>query len=71
VADDGDVQRELIQAAIAGNASPWADSAGALVESLFSDGTEKKVLVSVAPTGSQGAVSPSLLVIKGETMQMT
>jgi hypothetical protein len=66
--DSDDVQRELIQAAIEGRAFR---SAGALVESLFSDGTEKKVLVSVAPTGSLVAVSPSLLVLKGEIMQMT
>ncbi len=66
--DSDDVQRELIQAAIEGKAFR---SAGALVESLFSDGTEKKVLVSVAPTGSLVAVSPSLLVLKGEIMQMT
>jgi hypothetical protein len=66
--DSDDVQRELIQAAIEGKAFR---SAGALVESLFSDGTEKKVLVSVAPTGSLVAANPSLLVLKGETMQMT
>jgi len=47
--DSDDLQREIIQAAIEGKAFR---SAGALVESLFSDGTEKKVLVSVAPTGS-------------------
>jgi len=66
--DSDDVQRELIQAAIEGKAFRFA---GALVESLFSDGTEKKVLVSVQPTGSLVAARPSLLVLKGEIMQMT
>jgi hypothetical protein len=66
--DSDDVQRELIQAAIEGRAFR---SAGALVESLFSDGTEKKVLVSLEPTGSLIAASPTLLVLKGEAMQMT
>ena len=66
--DSDDVQRELIQAAIEGKGFR---SAGALVESLFSDGTEKMVLVSTAPTGSLVATSASLLVLKGEIMQMT
>ena len=69
--DSDDVQRELIQAAIEGRAFR---SAGALVESLFSDGTEKKVLVSVQPTGSLVAVSLPLPILQTESskiMQMT
>ena len=69
--DSDDVQRELIQAAIEGKAFR---SAGALVESLFSDGTEKKVLVSTAPTGSLVATSLPLPILKmesGQIMQMT
>ncbi|MEI7849532.1 MAG: hypothetical protein WCK35_27285, partial [Chloroflexota bacterium] len=69
--DSDDVQRELIQAAIEGKGFR---SAGALVESLFSDGTEKKVLVSTAPTGSLVAVSlplPILQAESGQIMQMT
>ena len=66
--DSEDVQRELIQAAIEGKAFR---SAGALVESLFADGTEKQVLVSLEPTGSLVAASPTLLVLRGEAMQMT
>ena len=69
--DSDDVQRELIQAAIEGRAF---SSAGALVESLFSDGTEKKVLVSAQPTGSMVAVSLPLPILQTQTeqtMQMT
>jgi len=66
--DSDDLQRELIQAAIEGRAFK---SAGALVESLFSDGTEKKVMVSVAPTGSFVAASLPLTTLKSEAMQMT
>ena len=69
--DSDDVQRELIQAAIESRAFR---SAGALVESLFSDGTEKKVLVSVEPTGSLVAASLPLPILQeesGQIMQMT
>ena len=69
--DSDDVQRELIQAAIEGRAF---NSAGALVENLFSDGTEKKVLVSVEPTGSLVAASLPLPILQAESsqiMQMT
>ncbi|MCX6065074.1 MAG: hypothetical protein NT121_04875 [Chloroflexi bacterium] len=69
--DSDNVQRELIQAAIEGRAF---SSAGTLVESLFSDGTEKKVLVSTAPTGSLVATSlplPILQAESGQIMQMT
>ena len=52
--DSDDVQREMIQAAIEGRAFR---SAGELAQSLFSDGTEKKVLISNEPTGSMVAVS--------------
>lgn len=60
-----------IQAAIEGRAFR---SAGALVESLFSDNTEKKVLVSTAPTGSIVAASLPLPILQaeaGQIMQMT
>ena len=69
--DSDDVQRDLIQAAIESRAFR---SAGALVESLFSDGTEKKVLVSVEPTGSLVAASLPLPILQeesGQIMQMT
>jgi hypothetical protein len=69
--DSEDVQRELIQAAIEGKTFR---SAGVLVESLFADGTEKQVLVSLAPTGSLVATSPMLPVLQAPselTLQMT
>lgn len=70
--DSDDVQREMIQAAIEGRAFR---SAGDLAQSLFSDGTEKKVLVSTEPTGSMVAASQVMTVLNQEpaqeAMQMT
>ena len=63
---------EIIQAAIEGRAFR---SAGDLAQSLFSDGTEKKVLISTEPTGSMVAVSMPMTVLHQEpareTVQMT
>jgi len=73
--DSDDVQREMIQAAIEGRVSPRADSAGDLAQSLFSDGTEKRVLISTEPTGSMVAASQPMTVLNQEpaqeAMQMT
>jgi hypothetical protein len=70
--DSNDLQREIIQAAIEGRAFR---SAGDLAQSLFSDGTEKKVLVSTETTGSLVAASLPMTVSHQETshtaMQMT
>ncbi len=70
--DSDDLQREIIQAAIEGRAFR---SAGDLAQSLFSDGTEKKVLVSTEPTGSMVAASLPITILRQETscaaMQMT
>jgi hypothetical protein len=70
--DSDDVQREMIQAAIEGRAFR---SAGELAQSLFSDGTEKKVLISNEPTGSMVAASLPMIVLyqepEKEAMQMT
>lgn len=61
-----------IQAAIEGRAFR---SAGDLAQSLFSDGTEKKVLVSTEPAGSMVATSPRMPVLHQEAadkaIQMT
>ena len=64
--DSEDVQREIIQAAIEGRAFR---SAGDLAQSLFSDGTEKKVLVSTEPTGSMVAASQTITVLHDEHHQ--
>jgi hypothetical protein len=68
--DSDDIQREMIQAAIEGRAFR---SAGDLAQSLFSDGTEKKVLVSLEPAGSMVAASPDLIMLRQDDipMQMT
>ena len=70
--DSDDLQREIIQAAIEGRAFR---SAGDLAQSLFSDGTEKKVLVSTEPTGSMVAASTPMVVLQHkatkEAVQMT
>ena len=71
--DSDDIQREIIQAAIEGRAFR---SAGDLAQSLFSDGTEKKVLVSTEPAGSMVAASLPMVVVlmqesASEAMQMT
>jgi hypothetical protein len=70
--DSDDVQREMIQAAIEGRAFR---SAGDLAQSLFSDGTEKKVLISTEPTGSMVAASQPMTVLNQKpaqkAMQMT
>lgn len=70
--DSDDLQREIIQAAIEGRAFR---SAGDLAQSLFSDGTEKKVLVSTEPAGSLVAVSLPMTVLHQEStreaVQMT
>jgi hypothetical protein len=70
--DSDDLQREIIQAAIEGRAFR---SAGDLAQSLFSDGTEKKVLISTEPTGSLVAASLPMAVLQQEpareAVQMT
>jgi hypothetical protein len=70
--DSDDVQREMIQAAIEGRVFR---SAGDLAQCLFSDGTEKKVLVSTEPTGSMVAASLPMTVLHQkppqEAVQMT
>lgn len=70
--DSDDVQREMIQAAIEGRAFR---SAGDLAQSLFSDGTEKKVLISTEPAGSMVAASQPMTILHQEpaegAMQMT
>ncbi len=70
--DSDDVQREMIQAAIEGRAFR---SAGDLAQSLFSDGMEKKVLISTEPVGSMVAASLPMTVLHQETareaIQMT
>jgi len=66
--DSDDVQREMIQAAIEGRAFR---SAGDLAQSLFSDGTEKKVLISTEPTGSMVATSHPMTVLHQEPAQET
>jgi hypothetical protein len=53
----------MIQAAIEGRAFR---SVGELAQSLFSDGTEKKVLVSTEPTGSMVGVSLPMAVFQQE-----
>jgi hypothetical protein len=70
--DSDDVQREMIQAAIEGRAFRLA---GDLAQSLFSDDTEKKVLVSTEPAGSMVAASLPMTILHQEpareTVQMT
>jgi hypothetical protein len=70
--DSDDLQREIIQAAIEGRAFR---SAGDLAQSLFSDGSEKKVLISTEPTGSLVAASLPMVILQqertSETVQMT
>jgi ERCC4-related helicase len=70
--DSDDLQREIIQAAIEGRAFR---SAGDLAQSLFSDGTEKKVLISTEPAGSLVATSLPMVVLQHdatkEAVQMT
>ena len=70
--DSEDIQREIIQAAIEGRAFR---SAGDLAQSLFSDGTEKKVLVSNGLGGSMIAASLPMVVQQqsraNEAVQMT
>jgi hypothetical protein len=63
--DSDDVQREIIQAAIEGRAFR---SAGDLAQSLFSDGKEKKVLISIEPAGSLVAASLPMTVLHQETV---
>ena len=65
--DSDDLQREIIQAAIEGRAFR---SAGDLAQSLFSDGTEKKVLVSTEPTGSLVAASLPMPVLQHESVKL-
>lgn len=71
--DSEDIQREIIQAAIEGRAFR---SAGDLAQSLFSDGTEKKVLVSIEPDGGLVAASLPMITVRQreltcESMQLT
>ena len=56
----------MIQAAIEGRAFR---SAGELAQSLFSDGTEKKVLISSEPTGSMVAASLPMTVFHEVSIQ--
>lgn len=65
--DSDDLQREIIQAAIEGRAF---HSAGDLAQNLFSDGTEKKVLISTEPTGSMVAASLSMNIVHQEPAQV-
>jgi hypothetical protein len=78
--DSDDVQREMIQAAIEGRAfrsagDPSINSGQSLAQSLFSDGTEKKVFVSTEPAGSMVAASLPMTILHQEpareTVQMT
>jgi hypothetical protein len=64
--DSDDVQREMIQAAIEGRTFR---SAGDLVQSLFSDGTEKKVFISTEPMGRIVAASEPMVVVQHEILQ--
>jgi len=70
--DDDDIQRQLIREALQGKV---AANAGEMAERLtiFSNGSERPVMVSTSPSGSLIAFSPRLLVTQlpvGETLQL-
>ncbi len=65
-----DVQREVIKAALEGHVLKIPT--GEKIGNIFSDGSERRVTISTAPTGSLVAVSPTLVVIAPEApRQMT
>ncbi len=66
--DDGDLQRELIQAALEGKV---LSAQGVRITGIFTDGTERQVSISTAPTGSMVAASPTLVVVTETPKQMT
>jgi hypothetical protein len=67
--DDGDLQREIIQAALEGKV---LSAQGVRLTGIFTDGSERQVFITTAPTGSMVAASPNLAVLIVETpKQMT
>lgn len=65
-----DVQREVIKAALEGHILKIPT--GEKIGNIFSDGSERRVTISTAPTGSLVAISPTLVVIAPEApRQMT
>lgn len=68
--EDDDIQREIIAAALSGKAIRAPER----IERLFTDGTEKKVMVSSSPTGSMVATSPMLTIVElpsGDALQLS
>ena len=79
--DDGDLARELINAALSGKSykdlAELNDDASDLVRGLFSTGTEKEVVITESPMGSPVAQSPFVITEKesiqfddGQIMQL-
>jgi hypothetical protein len=72
--DNDDIQREIINAALEGKAFKNAGEAVKKL-TLFSNGSERKMQVTIAPTGSPIATSPIILPVvdlpSGEVFQLT
>jgi hypothetical protein len=59
--DDADLQREMIQQALAGRS--YGSLGDVAAEGVFAQGDEKQILVSPSPSGSPVGSSPRMVVL--------
>ena len=64
-----DIQREVIKSALEGHVLKVP--AGEKVGNIFTDGSERQVSITTAPTGSMVAASPTLVMVIEAPKQMT